>query len=274
MNTPLIERAAQAILQADAILIGAGAGMGVDSGLPDFRGNEGFWQAYPKFKHLGLSFIDLANPRWFKDNPAQAWGFYGHRYNLYRQTQAHQGFQILLNWIKNKPFGGFVFTSNVDGHFQQAGFQDAQVLECHGSIHHLQCRIPCHHKIWPNTATHIQLDEKELLAEPPYPSCPKCQGIARPNILMFGDGNWLSERTDQQAQQFHNWLSQPIQNLVVIELGAGTAVPTVRYTCEQVGGQLIRINPRESHGPNGCISIDMGGLDALRVIDQYLKTSK
>ena len=39
--------AAELIEQADAIVIAAGAGMGVDSGLPDFRGNEGFWKAYP-----------------------------------------------------------------------------------------------------------------------------------------------------------------------------------------------------------------------------------
>ena len=45
-----IEAAVQAISSADAMLIGAGAGMGVDSGLPDFRGNEGFWKAYPPFK--------------------------------------------------------------------------------------------------------------------------------------------------------------------------------------------------------------------------------
>jgi NAD-dependent SIR2 family protein deacetylase len=45
--TPDIHRAAEAIHAADALLITAGAGMGVDSGLPDFRGNEGFWKAYP-----------------------------------------------------------------------------------------------------------------------------------------------------------------------------------------------------------------------------------
>ena len=44
----------QIINEAEAILITAGAGMGVDSGLPDFRGNEGFWNAYPIAKKLNL----------------------------------------------------------------------------------------------------------------------------------------------------------------------------------------------------------------------------
>jgi len=51
-----IAQAARAIRQADALLIGAGAGMGVDSGLPDFRGPEGFWRAYPPFRQRGLRF--------------------------------------------------------------------------------------------------------------------------------------------------------------------------------------------------------------------------
>lgn len=47
-------RAADAINEADALIISAGAGMGVDSGLPDFRGSEGFWQAYPALAKAGL----------------------------------------------------------------------------------------------------------------------------------------------------------------------------------------------------------------------------
>lgn len=57
------QKAAQAIEGADALLFTAGAGMGVDSGLPDFRGDTGFWRAYPPFQQRGLSFTDVAQPR-------------------------------------------------------------------------------------------------------------------------------------------------------------------------------------------------------------------
>ena len=96
----LLNRATRAVAEADALLIGAGAGMGVDSGLPDFRGNDGFWKAYPPFKKLGLSFAELANPYWFRHDPEQAWGFYGHRRNLYRLAQPHAGFAILRSWCE------------------------------------------------------------------------------------------------------------------------------------------------------------------------------
>lgn len=114
-----LRQATTAIREADALLITAGAGMGVDSGLPDFRGNEGFWKAYPVAARLGLSFMDLANPHWFAKDPALAWAFYGHRLNLYRRTIPHAGFATLLRWAERKPAGYFVFTSNVDGHFKE-----------------------------------------------------------------------------------------------------------------------------------------------------------
>jgi len=263
-NKDNIVRAAEAIAQADGILIGAGAGMGVDSGLPDFRGNAGFWNAYPEFKSRGLGFQDLANPRWFVDDPAQAWGFYGHRYQLYKTTEPHRGFQHLKGWCDEKRYGGFVFTSNVDGHFQRSGFSDDQLIECHGSIHYLQCVEQCCNTIWAMSAFHATINSEQLKAEGQLPQCLRCGALARPNILMFGDGAWLYERTELQAQRYRQWLSRmSAQQLVTIELGAGEAVPTVRHECERASGQLIRINPRDADVPAGGIALQMGALQAL-----------
>jgi NAD-dependent SIR2 family protein deacetylase len=119
MNTDnKVRQAAEAIKAADTLLVNAGAGMGVDSGLTDFRGTHGFWRAYPAIARLGLSFEEMANPAWFSENPHLAWAFCGHRLNLYRQTKPHQGFSQLLEIGATKAAGYFVFTSNVDGHFQ------------------------------------------------------------------------------------------------------------------------------------------------------------
>ena len=65
--------------------------MGVDSGLPDFRSPQGFWNAYPPARALGLSFPQISNPQTFLSNPNNAWGFFGHRYQLYKSHLPHRG---------------------------------------------------------------------------------------------------------------------------------------------------------------------------------------
>lgn len=256
--------------QADGLLIAAGAGMGVDSGLPDFRGNEGMWKAYPALGRQRLDFTQIANPAAFHRNPKLAWGFYGHRLNLYRHTMPHQGFQILRQLAECFQQGSFVFTSNVDGHFQRAGFADEQVYECHGSIHHMQCMQPCRHALWPADLVNPVVDEECCHFQEVLPACPHCNGLARPNILMFGDAGWLSMRSDAQEKRLAVWLKQ-VKRPLVIELGAGIAVPTVRLFSEEFAPSLIRINPRDTDlPPRGGLSVAMTSLEGLKAIQQAL----
>ena len=94
--------------------------------------------------------------------------------------------------------------------------------------------------------------------------------MARPNVLMFGDQSWISDRTDHQTTRLWDWLREVDydgKKLAIIECGAGTAVPTVRLTCENLvqryGATLIRINPREPNVPPGEISIPLPAGEAL-----------
>jgi NAD-dependent SIR2 family protein deacetylase len=271
----LIETAAAAVSSAEALVLTAGAGMGVDSGLPDFRGDEGFWRAYPPIARLGISFFDMANPFWFKRDPELAWGFYGHRLKLYRATTPHGGFAILRRWGETKKRGSFVFTSNVDGQFQTAGFDARQIVECHGSLSHLQCTKPCRDHIWDGDDLRIVVDDGTMRALPPLPVCPACGALARPNVLMFNDWNWLSQRTSEQERRFETWLGAlGASRLVIIELGAGLAVPTVRWTSERLASRtdatLIRINPREAQVPPGHIGLSVNAFEALQAINHHL----
>ncbi|KIH76420.1 NAD-dependent protein deacetylase, SIR2 family [Geoalkalibacter ferrihydriticus] len=274
-NEEKFRKAAQAIAGARALIITAGAGMGVDSGLPDFRGDHGFWQAYPMYQRLGINFIGAANPAHFERDPAFGWGFYGHRTNLYRQTVPHAGFALLRQWIERFHLEHFVVTSNVDGQFQKAGFAEDVILEVHGSIHHLQCLTPCRTAIWPNREE-ITLDFETMRAQL-VPECIHCGGTARPNVLMFGDYSWLSDRTRQQEHNFDAFLCDHRDvPLVVVEMGAGTAIPTIRHLSEQLGHRysatVIRINPREAQIGAPHISLSRGSLEALQSIAQELET--
>jgi NAD-dependent SIR2 family protein deacetylase len=248
--------------------------MGVDSGLPDFRGDHGFWNAYPLYRHLGLRFVQAANPEQFERDPAFGWGFYGHRTNLYRGTVPHEGFQIIRSWISRFNLDHFVVTSNVDGQFQRAGFAEDAILEVHGSIHHLQCLSPCSNAIWDNREE-IRVDFDTMKAQS-IPECIRCRGVARPNVLMFGDFSWLPDRTRRQERAFDEFLTDHGGvKIVVLEMGAGTAIPTIRAMGERLAERsratLIRINPREAQIPPGQISISAGAVEGLQGIDHYLR---
>lgn len=264
-----VEQAAHAISEATAFLFTAGAGMGVDSGLPDFRGDSGFWKAYPSL--YGRSFSDMANPTWFDSDPRLAWGFYGHRLNLYRSVVPHEGFSFLRRWASDRPH--FIFTSNVDGQFQKAGFSEDFIHECHGSIHWLQYLNPNikGQEIWSSSDIDVHVDEEELRVVGDIPQ--RGGEVIRPNILMFGDWHWLEGRSAEQEERFSDWLEQTdTSKLVIIEVGAGTSIPSVRNFSSRMkrgyDGTLIRINPREFMG--GDIQFDCGAKEALEAIENIL----
>ncbi len=261
-SAALFAEAASLIAKADGLIISAGAGMGVDSGLPDFRGNSGFWRAYPALAGARIAFEEIACPDAFRRHPRLAWGFYGHRLNLYRRTPPHLGFAILQGIGARLARGCFVFTSNVDGQFQRAGFPEDVICEVHGSLHHLQCMEPCGHGIFSADTYVPEVDEEACLLTSPLPRCTRCDALLRPNVLMFGDGEWLSQRTAGQRRRLEQWL-RTTHRPVVIEIGAGSHVPTVRWFSETLGEPLIRINPTEPDIPGRGVSLAMGGLDAL-----------
>ena len=162
--------------------------MGVDSGLPDFRGAEGFWRAYPPYRALGLRFEELADPVHFADDPGWPGASTGTASRSTAATVPHAGFAVLRRWARERPTR--VFTSNVDGQFQAAGFapRSSPSARLHPP---LQCLAGCGAPVWSRPDGRRRRPRERRCA--PYRRCrrvPRCGALARPNILMFGDGDW------------------------------------------------------------------------------------
>jgi hypothetical protein len=96
---------------------------------------------------------------------------------------------------------------------------------------------------------------------------------------MFGDFEWDGGRTAEQSARLETWLPEVASpRLVIVECGAGTAVPTVRHASEEIaaaaGGLLIRINPREptagSRRRFRHVDLPVGALEGIRAIDGRL----
>ena len=111
--------------------------------------------------------------------------------------------------------------------------------------------------MWSADGVTVEVDEASMRARSPLPSCPECGALARPNILMFGDAGWIPDRTADQLRAHKTWLRELRASgaaLAVVELGAGTALPTVRREAElasAASGALVRINVREPEVRHG-----------------------
>lgn len=195
-----------------------------------------------------------------------------------------------------------MFTSNVDGHWERAGFDPQRIVECHGTLMFLQCQVPCCDHIWRTFEEGDEQSLRDFVGSVEYdpqtfktkrtdtlPKCSACGSVARPNVLMFGDYKWVPDRTDAQEDRMHVFEMQlndsnsgGDDSLVVIELGAGTHVPSVRNKSESLvkstkNATLIRINPRDYHVPDRwektgrAISVPLGALDALQRIEKSIR---
>jgi len=259
------------IKQADGILIGAGVGINIDSGVPDFRSNNGFWKTYPSLEKEGIDFFEIANPKTLARVPRLAWGFYRQRQKLYRDTVPHAGFSILQELTAHTPHGAFVFTSNVDGQFQKSGFDESRIAEIHGSLHHMQCCGPCSESIWTAGEIDAEVDEEQCMLQSELPLCAHCDLLARPNVLMFDDWSWLPARTEVQLARLHAWRLE-VSNPVLVEIGAGVEIPSVRRLGESLNIPLIRINPKHPDiEKRQGVGLSLGALEGLQQIQAAFK---
>jgi NAD-dependent SIR2 family protein deacetylase len=179
-------------------------------------------------------------------------------------------YRILQEIADKMPNGAFVATSNVDGQFQKAGFSEQRIYELHGSIHRLQCMD----KFCETRSAQPfmpEVDEENCRLSSELTRCFACGGIVRPNILMFADWGWNDHVAEVQQMKLRGRLGG-VKKLVVIEIGAGKNIPTIRNLSERQEGKVIRINPKDywPH-PGKGVSLQIGGLEALMAVQMQMK---
>jgi len=236
------------IVNAEVVLVLAGAGMSVDSNLPTYRGKEGFWNAYPLYKDLQKNYACMMSSNGLVKDAHFAWGFFAHQYELYKNAVPHKGYINLLKLCKSKK-DYFVVTTNVDGLFLKAGFPKDHLHEAHGTIHKLQCNIPCRRIAWEIDELIVEVDYATMNALDPLPLCPCCGAVSRPNIFMFGDTDesYVWEEAQISATKFREWRDRnKDKKVLILEIGVGAdglKRHAKKYLGEFSDVTLVRINP-------------------------------
>ncbi|QEI07904.1 hypothetical protein FXN63_20215 [Pigmentiphaga aceris] len=267
MSTPIGQELAQAVAwleDADGLLIVAGSGMA--AGLSETRDSKSLARALSVIGRVRPGEDDIGSPDVFRDSPRAAWGTYGKRLKQYRDTDPHPGYAILRRWTNAAPQGSFVYTSNVDGHFQKAGFAVDRIVEAAGSIHWLQCVKACTPQLWSADELTPSINPANGWLAGVVPTCPQCGSVARPNVSLAKDWDWVPNRTMRQHALLSSWLF-PMKRLVVVEVGAGTLA--IRRFSEQHGPRVIRIHPTDFDiSPDVGLGFATTALDGLRQLDE------
>ena len=289
---------ADIIRNTDALLIVAGAGMGIDSGLPDYRGPNGLWNnpdfIFQPARDMNLTYEDLSTHQNFIENPELAWGFQSYLTRLYHDLEPHQGYHTLLK-IATEQFNNnyFVVTSNVDSQFLKSGFNTDKLYEVHGTKRLWQCvdkKCNKNHFPWDMEIKNLpKIDEESQYATKPLPKCIHCNKMARPNVSFFDDLIFNEKFTKVQSERLFNWLEKNKgKKLAIIELGCGVSTHSIRFQLKnnqytmmsnewklpksflsQVNTNMIRINPDEDEDDH-IVKIKLGAKKGLTIINNNL----
>ena len=260
------------IRAAESVLFIFGAGMSVDSGIPDYRSSGGWYREDGPFTRIGKTAFMMFVRSELEADWSRAWGLLGYQQAVISRAKPHAGYTLLAGEATQNPTCVFVITSNVDELALRAGFPPERVHQCHGSIFRLQCSVPCSRETWPMPDEPLDIDVENFLVKGSLPLCPFCGAVARPNVYFFGDSeeSYVSEGSQVTAERFSSWIAERKNTeLLMVEIGCGLGAPGLRRRAEQYLAEyprswLIRINDSAAMGPpERFIGIQARALQAL-----------
>ncbi len=245
----------QKLDEAEAVVVGAGAGLSAAAGL-DYSGPE-FKKEFADYIEK-YGFPDLYSSS-FYDFPTEEerWTRWARHIEYARfRPGAFPLYRELLELVEQKNY--FVITTNVDGQFGKAGFDKEKIFEVQGDYGLMQCAEGCHPKVYPdkNTVENILRHAHHLTVDSAYiPVCPVCGGnmdvYVRKNQFFVEDDKW-----HDAAARYEEFMMRYADNgrVVLLELGVGFNTPAIiRYPFEQVvfhnsKATLIRLNSEYPYG--------------------------
>lgn len=157
------------VSQSNQIVAFTGAGISSESGIPTYRGDDGVWHKYDPSKY--------ANINNFMKDPSYYWSFYRDvRYPALKDAKPNFG-HIALAKLEEAGKLSSVITQNIDGLHQEAGSK--RVIELHGNTRRILC-LDCSEQY---TMKEVYIKIQKKLP----PSCTKCGGIIKPDVIFFGE---------------------------------------------------------------------------------------
>src|SRR5919198_1930280 len=225
------------------VLVITGAGVSAESGIPTFRGKDGYWRK--------LDPIKLATPEAFARDPELVWQWYRERRQRIRNAQPNAGHEAIARLAQHAD-EFLLVTQNVDDLHERAGLAKAEMVQIHGDIFVTRCsRCDFGRHDYPPPQTysaasehdHEREHEQGQGQENGVPRCTKCDALMRPGVVWFGE-----TLPSRETERVENYLQRDHCGIVIV---AGTTA-TFGYIIDWAlrasrrGGELIEVNPEET----------------------------
>ena len=251
----MLERLKKALDQADAVVIGAGAGLSTSAGFTYF--GTRFTQYFSDFA-AKYGFSDMYTGGFFPYSTKEEFWAYWSRYifvNRYMDAPKPV-YDDLLKLVQDKDY--FVITTNVDHCFQKAGFDKKRLFYTQGDYGLFQCSKPCCQETWDNEAIVREMVKKQENMRVPTELIPVCPHCGKPLTMnLRSDDKFVEdEGWHAAAERYENFLrTRKGQKTLFLELGVGYNTPGIikypfwQMTCENPNALYVCINQGQTLGP-------------------------
>ena len=222
-----VKRLKEALATADAVVVGAGAGLSTSAGFT--YSGERFRGHFADFEDK-YGFHDMYSGAFCRyDTPEEHWAYWSRFITVNRYMDAPKPvYEDIFELVKDKDY--FVITTNVDHCFQKAGFDKKRLFYTQGDYGLFQCSVPCCQETFDNGDVIRQMMEQQKDMRIPselLPVCPHCGKPVTMNLRsdnrFVEDGGW-----HEAAKRYENFLrTRGNRRILFLELGVGYNTPTI-----------------------------------------------
>jgi NAD-dependent deacetylase len=215
----------------------SGAGISAESGIPTFRGPEGYWTVGSKVYHPR----EMATRAMFDRSPREVWHWYLYRMGVCRRAAPNAGHRAVADLEQRLGERFTLITQNVDGLHLRAGSGIDRTLQIHGNVFFMRCAAACSPTVYPLPPEVPAKGPQDRLtdAEAALLVCPRCGGLARPHVL------WFDETYNEVHYRFHSALEAAATTgvLIIVGTSGATNLPNqVAHLAKSNGALVIDIN--------------------------------
>jgi NAD-dependent protein deacetylase/lipoamidase len=211
-----------------------GAGISAESGIPTFRGKDGYWR--------NLDPMTLATPEAFARDPQLVWKWYRERRAKIRAAQPNAAHQAIAR-LATESDEFLLVTQNVDDLHARAGLSEEKMVQIHGDIFQTRCSRCGFERDPPSSDSGVAGEEEQEQEQEKVPRCPECGAFMRPGVVWFGEQLDLAK-----IETVENYLGQGPCDLVLVIGTTALFGYIVDWATRSRGrnGQLIEVNPDET----------------------------